>query len=67
MLSAPHIMPAMIVVSLPAGLTAPDFTRVDRCRPPRPISPTASTPSSKPTFADLIDGPLAHIPSVICS
>ena len=28
MLSAPHIMPAMIVVSLPAGLTAPEATRV---------------------------------------
>ncbi|BBU21140.1 hypothetical protein MYXE_09290 [Mycobacterium xenopi] len=29
MLSAPHIIPATIEVSLPAGLTAPDFTRVD--------------------------------------
>ena len=29
MLSAPHMIPPMIVVSLPAGLTAPDFTRVD--------------------------------------
>ncbi len=29
MLSAPHIIAAMIEVSLPAGLTAPDFTRVD--------------------------------------
>ena len=28
MLSAPHIMPAMIVVSFPAGLTAPEATRV---------------------------------------
>ena len=28
MLSAPHIMAAMIVVSFPAGLTAPDATRV---------------------------------------
>ncbi|EUA52157.1 hypothetical protein I553_10427 [Mycobacterium xenopi 4042] len=26
---APHIIPATIEVSLPAGLTAPDFTRVD--------------------------------------
>jgi len=29
MVSAPHMIPAMIEVSLPAGLTAPDFTRVD--------------------------------------
>jgi len=29
MLSAPHAIAAMIEVSLPAGLTAPDFTRVD--------------------------------------
>ena len=28
MLSAPHIMPAMIVVSFPAGFTAPEATRV---------------------------------------
>ena len=28
MLSAPHIMPAMIVVSFPAGFTAPDATRL---------------------------------------
>ncbi|ORB64456.1 hypothetical protein BST45_16390 [Mycobacterium shinjukuense] len=32
MLSAPHIIPPMIEVSLPAGLTAPEATRVDgRC------------------------------------
>jgi Transposase DDE domain group 1 len=33
------------------------------CRPPRPTSSTAATPPSKPCFADLIDGPLAHMPS----
>ena len=32
------------------------------CPPPTPTSPTAATRSSKTTFADLIDGPLAHIP-----
>ena len=30
MLSAPHTMPAMIEVSFPAGLTAPETTRVLR-------------------------------------
>jgi len=29
MLSAPHMIPAMIEVSLPGGLTAPERTRVD--------------------------------------
>ena len=29
MLSAPHIIAAMIEVSFPAGFTAPDFTRAD--------------------------------------
>ena len=32
------------------------------CPPPRPTSPTA-TRDRGDTFADLIDGPLAHIPS----
>ena len=52
MLSAPHIMPAMIVVSLPAGLTAPDFTRVDGSSTCSPISrerPVCSASSSTGT------------------
>jgi hypothetical protein len=54
MLSAPHIMPAMIVVSLPAGLTAPDFTRVDRrstcwaINRERPVCSANSSTGTKP-------------------
>jgi len=54
MLSAPHIMPAMIVVSLPAGLTAPDLTRVlgsSTCSPinrERPVCSASSSTGTKP-------------------
>src|SRR5258705_7711315 len=52
MLSAPHIMPAMIVVSFPAGLTAPDFTRVlgrSTCSPINRERPVCSANSSTGT------------------
>jgi len=45
MLSAPHIMPAMIEVSFPTGFTAPDFTRVEdrpTCSPINRESPACS-------------------------
>ena len=54
MLSAPHIMPAMIVVSFPAGLTAPDLTRVlgsSTCSPinrERPVCSASSSTGTKP-------------------
>ena len=54
MLSAPHIMPAMIVVSFPAGLTAPDRTRVlgrSTCSPinrERPACSASSSTGTKP-------------------
>jgi hypothetical protein len=54
MLSAPHIMPAMIVVSLPAGLTAPEATRVlgsSTCSPinrERPVCSANSSTGTKP-------------------
>ena len=54
MLSAPHIMPAMIVVSLPAGLTAPEATRVlgsSTCSPinrERPVCSASSSTGTKP-------------------
>src|SRR5271166_3573692 len=54
MLSAPHIMPAMIVVSFPAGLTAPDLTRVlgrSTCSPinrERPACSASSSTGTKP-------------------
>ncbi len=52
MLSAPHIIAAMIEVSLPAGLTAPDFTRVEgrsTCSPINRESPVCSASSSTGT------------------
>ena len=55
MLSAPHIMPAMIVVSFPAGLTAPDLTRVlgrSTCSPinrERPVCSASSSTGTKPS------------------
>jgi hypothetical protein len=59
MVSAPHIMAAMIEVSLPAGFTAPDFTRVlgsRTCSPinrERPVcsasSSTGTNPAADPT------------------
>ena len=52
MLSAPHVIPAMIEVSLPAGFTAPDFTRVDGRSTYSPISrerPVCSASSSTGT------------------
>ena len=52
MLSAPHIIAAMIEVSLPAGLTAPDFTRVDgrsTCSPINSERPVCSASSSTGT------------------
>lgn len=54
MLSAPHIMPAMIVVSFPAGLTAPEATRVDgrsTCSPinrERPVCSANSMIGTRP-------------------
>ena len=54
MLSAPQIMPPMIVVSFPTGLTAPDFTRVDgrsTCLPinrERPVCSASSMIGTKP-------------------
>ena len=54
MLSAPHIMPAMMVVSFPAGLTAPDLTRVlgsSTCSPinrERPVCSASSSTGTKP-------------------
>ena len=54
MLSAPHIMPAMIVVSFPAGLTAPEATRVlgsSTCSPinrERPVCSASSSTGTKP-------------------
>jgi hypothetical protein len=54
MLSAPHIMPPMIVLSFPAGLTAPDATRVDgrlTCSPinrERPVCSANSSTGTKP-------------------
>ena len=48
MLSAPHIMPAMIVVSFPAGLTAPEATRVlgrSTCSPINRERPVCSASS----------------------
>ena len=54
MLSAPHIMPAMIVVSFPAGFTAPDATRVlgRSTRSPinreRPVCSANSNTGTKP-------------------
>ena len=54
MLSAPHIIPAMIVVSFPAGLTAPDLTRVlgsSTCSPinrERPVCSASSSTGTKP-------------------
>lgn len=54
MLSAPHIMPAMIVVSFPAGLTAPEATRVlgsTTCSPinrERPVCSASSMIGTKP-------------------
>ena len=54
MLSAPHIMPAMIVVSFPAGLTAPELTRVlgsSTCSPinrERPVCSASSSTGTKP-------------------
>src|SRR6476660_5645703 len=54
MLSAPHIMPAMIVVSFPAGLTAPEATRVlgrSTCSPinrERPVCSASSMIGTKP-------------------
>ena len=54
MLSAPHIMPAMIVVSFPAGLTAPDLTRAlgsSTCSPinrERPVCSASSSTGTKP-------------------
>ena len=52
MLSAPHIMPAMIVVSFPAGLTAPDLIRVlgsSTCSPINHERPVCSASSSTGT------------------
>ena len=52
MLSAPQAIAAMIEVSLPAGLTAPDFTRVDgssTCSPINSESPVCSANSSTGT------------------
>ncbi len=52
MLSAPHMIPAMIEVSLPAGFTAPDLTRVDgrsTCSPISLESPVCSANSSTGT------------------
>ena len=52
MLSAPHIIAPMIEVSLPAGLTAPDFTRVDgssTCSPINRERPVCSASSSTGT------------------
>ena len=49
MLSAPHSIAAMIEVSLPAGFTAPDATRVDgrsTCLPINSESPVCSANSS---------------------
>src|SRR6476659_6779616 len=54
MLSAPQIMPPMIVVSFPTGLTAPDFTRADgrsTCLPinhERPVCSASSMIGTKP-------------------
>src|SRR6478752_399624 len=54
MLSAPQIMPPMMVVSFPTGLTAPDFTRVDgrsTCLPinhERPVCSASSMIGTKP-------------------
>src|SRR6185503_14355715 len=54
MLSAPQLMPPMIVVSFPTGLTAPDFTRVDgrsTCLPinhERPVCSASSMIGTKP-------------------
>src|SRR6185503_11296332 len=54
MLSAPQIMPPMIVVSFPTGLTAPDFTRVDgrsTCLPinhERPVCSASPMIGTKP-------------------
>ena len=54
MLSAPHIMPAMIVVSFPAALTAPEATRVlgsSTCSPinrERPVCSASSITGTKP-------------------
>lgn len=52
MLSAPHIIAAMIEVSLPAGLTASDFTRIDgrsTCSSISSESPVCSASSSTGT------------------
>jgi hypothetical protein len=52
MLSAPHIIAAMMEVSLPTGLTAPDLTRVDgssTCSPINRESPVCSANSSTGT------------------
>ena len=52
MLSAPQAIAAMIEVSLPAGFTAPDFTRVDgssTCSPINSESPVCSANSSTGT------------------
>src|SRR5258707_27676 len=54
MQSAPHIMPAMIVVSFPAGLTAPDRTRVlgrstwSRINRERPVCSASSITGTRP-------------------
>ena len=54
MLSAPHTMPAMIVVSFPAGFTAPETTRVlgrSTCSPincERPVCSASSSTGTKP-------------------
>ena len=54
MLSAPHIMPAMIVVSFPAALTAPEATRVlgrSTCslnKRERPVCSASSMIGTKP-------------------
>ena len=52
MLSAPHMIPPMIEVSLPTGFTAPDFTRVDgrsTCSPINRERPVCSASSSTGT------------------
>ena len=54
MLSAPHVIAAMIEVSLPAGFTAPDLTPVDgrstcsRISAERPVCSASSSTGTNP-------------------